>query len=175
MKKRWIVLLVCITAGVQAQSILVEYDKTRDYSQYKTFRFGDSQITTPEDQKKISDQSLHQWIIDAITQQLSEKGLKRSDSAADLTITYAAGTLQRSDVERLGPVSLTPGRDANSNIMYEYRQTSVIIDMNDRSNVLIWRINSTTNMTREEGQSLVDAIVKKGLKKFGRGPRRKKK
>jgi hypothetical protein len=59
--------------------------------------------------------------------------------------------------------------------MYEYRQTSLIIDLNDRSNNLIWRINSTTNMTSEEGERMIDAIVEKGFKKFGKAPKRKKK
>lgn len=175
MKAIWVAVFVGYCASVQAQSIQVEYDKTRDFSKYKTFRFGESQIITPEDQKQISDQKLNKWIVDAIAEELALKGLKKSDSAADLTVTYAAGTLARSDIERVGPVPLTPGRDANSSIMYEYRQTSLIIDLNDRTNNLIWRINSTTNMTSDEGEALIDAIVEKGFKKFGRAPKRKKK
>ncbi|MFM7852857.1 MAG: DUF4136 domain-containing protein [Flammeovirgaceae bacterium] len=167
--------LLLMSSFVHAQSIDVEYDRNRDFSVYKTFKFGDSQIITPEDQKKISDEKLNKWVISAITEELTLKGLKKSDSAADLTITYAAGTLARSDVERVGPVPLTPGRDANSNMMYEYRQISLIIDLNDRSNNLIWRINSTTNMTGDEGEGLIDAIVVKGFKKFGRAPKHKRK
>lgn len=175
MRKILITVLVGISVLTHAQSIQVEYNKTHDFSKYKTFRLGESQITTPEDQKKISDQKLNKWIVDAIAEELALKGLKKSDSAADLTITYAAGILARSDIERVGPVPLTPGRDANSNMMYEYRQTSLIIDLNDRNNNLVWRINSTTNMTSDEGEALIDAIVEKGFKKFGRAPKSKKK
>lgn len=170
-------LIVALVLGFTSygQTIDVEYDKTRDFSYYKTFRFGESQIITPNDQKRVSDKVLDKWIVSAITEELKQKGLTRSDSAADLTITYAEGTLARSDVENVGPVPLTPGQDANRNFMYEYRQTSLIIDLNDRSNNLIWRINSTTNMTSEEGERMIDAIVEKGFKKFGKAPKRKKK
>lgn len=174
---KYCLIIVALALGFTSygQTIDVEYDKTRDFSHYKTFRFGESQIITPNDQKKVSDKLLNKWIVTAITEELKQKGLKQSDSSADLTITYAEGTLARSDVENVGPVPLTPGQDANRNFMYEYRQTSLIIDLNDKSNNLIWRINSTTNMTNEEGERAIDAIVEKGFKKFGRAPKRKKK
>jgi Domain of unknown function (DUF4136) len=175
MKILLVMLWMAVGFTSYGQTINVEYDKTHDFSHYKTFRFGESQIITPDDQKKIPDKLLDKWIITAIDEELQLKGLKRNDSTADLTITYAAGTLARSDIEKIGPVALTPGQDANRSFMYEYRQTSLIIDLNDRSNNLVWRINSTTNMTSAEGEQLVDAIVEKGFKKFGKAPKRKKK
>jgi hypothetical protein len=175
MNRTLFLALWVVTSVGNAQSIEVEYDKKRDFSQYKTFRFGESQIITPEDQKRIADKELNKWIVTAITEELNLKGLKKNDSSADLVVTYAAGTLSRSDIARVGPVPLTPGQDANNSIMQEYRQSSLIIDLNDKNNNLIWRINSTANMATDEGERMIDAIVERGFKKFGRPPKRKKK
>jgi hypothetical protein len=156
------------------QSIEVEYDKKRDFTIYKTFAFGESQITTPKDQKQVEDATLHKWITDAITRELQQIGLQKSDQAADLIITYAEGTLARTDSEQLGPLALTPGANPDRNFTFQYRQSSLIIDMNDRSNNLIWRINSITNMTSAEIERTVDVIVEKGFRKFAKAYRKKK-
>ena len=158
-----------------AQSIEVEYDKKKDFSKYKTFTFGQSQITTPSDQKQVDDVTMNNWIVSAITEDLEQKGLKRADSLADLVITYAEGTLARTDNQVLGPLALKPGENPDRNFTFDYHQCSFIIDLNDRNGNLIWRINSTTNMTTAEAERTIDAIVQKGFKKFARPNKKKKK
>ncbi len=158
-----------------AQSVEAEYDKKKDFTHYKTFSFGESQITTPADQKLIDDNTMNSWIVRAITRELELKGLKRSDSLPDLIVTYAEGTLARSDVERLGPLALTPGANPSRSFTHDYQQSSLVIDLNDRSGNLIWRVNSTTNMTSSEVERTVDAIVEKGFKKFAKPHKQKKK
>jgi hypothetical protein len=157
------------------QTIDVEYDKTRDFSYYKTFRFGESQITTPADQKQIKDEVLNRWIVQGITRELEMKGLTKSDSSADLVVSYAEGTLARTDNQALGPLALTPGTNPDRNFRFEYRQSTLIIDLNDRSGNLIWRINSTTNMTTAEAERTIDAVIERGFKKFAKTHKKKKK
>jgi hypothetical protein len=157
------------------QTIEVEYDKSRDFTQYRTFSFGQSQITTPADQKLIKDATMDEWIVRAITKELELKGLKRSDSLSDLIATYVEGTSSRSDTERLGPLALTPGAEPDRSFTHEYKQSTLVIDLNDRSGNLIWRITSTTNMTATEVERTVDAIVEKGFKRFAKPLKRKKK
>jgi Domain of unknown function (DUF4136) len=157
------------------QTVEVEFNKNKDYTHYKTFSFGQSQITTPSDQKLIKDATMDAWIVSAITQELEHKGLKKSDSVPELIVTYLEGTLARSDTERLGPLALTPGAEPDRSFTHEYRQSTLVIDLNDRSGNLIWRINSTTNMTATEIERTVDAIVEKGFKKFARPTKKKKK
>ncbi len=55
--------LFLVSLDAWSQSIEVEYDKKRDFTVYKTFRFGESQITTPADQKQIKDEVLNRWIV----------------------------------------------------------------------------------------------------------------
>lgn len=175
MRNLTFLLILAVADFAHAQSIDVEYDKNRDFTKYKTFMFGESQITTPADQKQVDDAKMNKWIVDAITEELKLIGLEIKDSLADLVITYAEGTLARTDSERLGPLALTPGSNPDRNFTFQYRQSSLIIDMNDRSGNLIWRINSTTNITSTEIERMVDAIVERGFKKFAKAHHKKKK
>ena len=174
---RFIPFIISLTLAFisQGQTIDVEYDKNKDFSHYKTFKFGESQIMTPDDQKQVSNETLNKWIVNGVTRELELKGLRKTDSVADLIVTYAAGTLARTDTEQLGPLQLTPGANPSRSFTHEYRQESLIIDLNDHSNNLIWRVNSTTNMTSAEAEGMVDDIIEKGFKKFAKPAKRKKK
>ena len=68
MKNCLIIIALVLGFTSYGQTIDVEYDKTRDFSYYKTFRFGESQIITPNDQKRVSDKVLDKWIVSAITE-----------------------------------------------------------------------------------------------------------
>jgi hypothetical protein len=158
-----------------AQDIKVDYDKTKDYSGYKTFKFGESEIVTPKEKKQITDKALDKIIKDALTQELTEKGLTQNDSSAQLVITYVAGVFEHSETQRLGPLGTSPNSSAQT-WSNNYSQGELIIDLNDaQSNKLIWRINSQTNTTTPEAANYIEEIVDKGLKKFGVKPKSKKK
>jgi Domain of unknown function (DUF4136) len=169
-----ILWLTCVLA-VAAQDVKVEYDKTKDYSGYKTFRFGESEIVTPKDKKQISDATLNKIIRDAITNELGEKGIVKSDSSAELVITYVAGIFEHSERQNLGPLGTAPGQSSQS-WTNNYSQGELIIDVNDiKSKKLIWRINSQTNTSTPEAQTYIEQVVDKGLKKFALKPKGKKK
>lgn len=175
MKKFISILFILIsTTIIWAQEIKVEYDKDRDFSKYKTFSFGEGEIITPKDQKQVSDAEVNKWIKTAIGRELKIKGLLQVDSAADLVVSYAAGTLARSDAGNVGPLGMTPGSTDRTYIR-DYQQGSLVIDLNDKSNMLVWRINSTTNMSASEGEQLIDQIVERGFRKFGKPVKKKKK
>jgi hypothetical protein len=167
-----IVLFWLASYCASAQEIKVEYDKKHDFSKYKTFSFGESQVVTPPDQKVVSDAMLDKWIKNGVTRELEFKGLKRIDSAADLVITYAIGTMARSDAQAIGPLGMTPGSNDRT-WSRNYRQTSLIIDLNDRSNYLVWRINAVADVMGAEGERTIDMIIVRGLKKFGKAAKKK--
>ena len=158
-----------------SQTVEVEYDKKRDFTIYKTFSFGESQITTPADQKGVPDTDMNSWIRNAVSSELKRIGLNAVDSIANLVVSYEQGTLGRTDSEQLGPLGLTPGSNPDRNFNYQYRQSSIVIDLADRNGNLIWRINSTTNMTNALTEGIVIGIVKRGFRKFDKLYRKKKK
>ena len=174
MKLLLLLTFISIFFSHSAQDVKVEYDKTKDYSGYKTFRFGESEIVTPKEKKQISDKALDKIIKDAVIKQLGDKGLTQNDSG-QLVVTYVAGVFEHSETQRIGPLGQTPGSTAQ-NWSNNYSQGELIIDLNDiRNKKLIWRISCETNTTTPEASQYIEQVVGKGLKKFGAKPKGKKK
>ena len=175
MKSLLIFIGCTVCFSLQSQDVKVEYNKTKDYSGYKTFKFGASEIVTPKEKKQITDKALDKLIREAIAKELTEKGLAQNDSSGQLTVTYVAGIFEHSETQRLGPLGQMPGSSAQS-WTNNYTQGELIIDLNDsKTNKMIWRINSQTNTTTPEAAQYVEQIVDKGLKKFGVKPKKKRK
>ena len=175
MKKHFLLIIYLVSYSLHAQDVKVEYDKTKDYSGYTSFSFGDCEIVTPKEKKQISDKTLDKIIKDAIVKELTEKGLTKTDSGEQLVVTYVAGIFEHSEIQNLGPLGQTPGSSSQS-FTNNYTQGELIIDMNDsKNNKLIWRINSQTNTTTPEASQYIDQIIDKGFKKFGVKPKGKKK
>lgn len=166
------IALLLISAGAFGQELKVEYDKKHDFSHYHTFSFGQSEVATPPDQKQVSDATLDKWIKNGVTRELEFKGLKRVDSAADVVVTYAIVTLARSDAQAIGPLGMTPGSNDRT-WSRNYKQTSMIIDLNDRKNYLVWRVNSVADVGSAEAERTIDMIIVRGLKKFGKASKKK--
>jgi hypothetical protein len=176
MIKRFLILPVLVGSFfVRAQQIKIEFDKKTDLSHYKTFRFGDGQIITPKDERVIPDATIHAWVKNAVTEELTEKGLVRVDTTADIIISYLTGTAQRMNSGNVGPLGMTPGT-SDRTYMIDYQQGSLVIDLNDtRTNTLIWRVNATTNTNLPEAKQNIIQIVERGFKKFSLKPKKPKK
>lgn len=161
--------LTLATAGF-AQDIEAEYDKNRDFTIYKTFALGEGEIITPKDQRKVSDEQIHKWVREAIAEELREKGLVQMDSLADLTVSYIIGSLERSDLRSNSAGGIGAGVEMN-----DYEQSSLVIDMNDKNDFLIWRVNGVTSTGHPSAVTMIDEVVAKGFKKFSIKPKKKKK
>lgn len=171
---RNIFFLLLISFCSQSQDINVEYDKKRDLSRYKTFSLGGGEVITPKDQQQGNEASLKNWVRNSIAEELKEKGLKQVDSLGDLVASYVIGSKQQSDFGQLGPLGMTPGSSSQS-WSRDYRMGSLIIDLNDRSNNLIWRVNSTTTSSVSDTEGLIEQVVSAGFKKFSLKPKKKRK
>jgi hypothetical protein len=162
---RILFILMLLSLRAVGQEIKVEYDKKHDFTRYKTFSFGPSEVATPPDQKQVSDATLDKWIKNGVTRELEHKGLTRVDSAADLIVTYAIVTLSRSESEAIGPLGMTPG-SSDRTWSRNYKQTSLIVDLNNRSNYLAWRVNATVDIVGAEAERTIDSIIVMGFKKY---------
>jgi hypothetical protein len=169
-----ILFLFLLTAfSIDAQQIKIESDKTADLSKYKTFRFGEGQIVTPKDERVTPDAMVHKWIQGAMTEELNNKGLTKSDSA-DLIISYLIGSEKRTDAGSVGPLGMTPGSNQQT-YLRDYQQGSLVIDLNDaHTNKLVWRVKAVTNANQPDGEKMIDEIIEKGFKKFGQKGKKKK-
>ncbi|MBS1486869.1 MAG: DUF4136 domain-containing protein [Bacteroidetes bacterium] len=154
------------------QEIKIEYDKKHDFSQYKTFSYGESQVSIPSDRKELSKAEVERWIHRGITRELEYKGLKKMDSLADLTVSYVLISEQRYNVEQLGPAGVAPN-SSDRTWARNYDENTLVIDLNDRKNNLVWRINAVDDVMGKEAERTVDFIIVKGFKKFGKAPKKK--
>jgi hypothetical protein len=170
----FLLCLFVLGISLSAQDIKVEYDKSHDFTKYKTFAFGQGEIVTPKDQRVVKDATMHAWVKNAITEELTEKGFTQVDSLGDLVVSYAIGSLPRTDMEQLGPLGQTPG-STNQTWSRDYKQNSLIIDLNNRQNYLVWRINGTTNASGTTAQPMISEVVSEGFKKLSLKPKKSKK
>ena len=158
-----------------AQSIEVEYDKKKDMTSYKTYQLGESEVITPKDKQTFDEAKIRAIVNDLIERQLREKGLQRVDSNAHLIVSYIIGSMERSSLYSVGPLGGTPGVESNRTMMQDYSEGSFIVDLNDRSNNLIWRINAISNFAGANIEPQVEQVLAKGFKKFPNKPKTKNK
>ena len=171
MRKSFIFLFILVgIADCFAQGIQAEYDKNHDFTIYKSFSIGESEIITPKDQRKIDDATIHKWVQDAIVGELTDKGLTKVDTLGDLTVSYIIGSVERSNLESSGQGGIGAGV-----VTRDYEESSFVIDMNDRKNFLVWRINGVTSTKSPNGKTMIEEVVAKGFKKFSTKPKKKKK
>ena len=174
MRKFLLIIFTVVTTALSAQDIQVEYDKDRDLTKYKTFTMGESEIITPKDRRLVDDDKLHEWVETALVNELTGKGLTQLDSLGDLTVTYIIGSLEKMDVQNLGPMGVSP-TNSDQTWSRDYRQGSFVIDLNDRSNFLVWRVNATTSNGTPSASAAIEQIVEKGFRKFSTKAKKEKK
>lgn len=167
------VLLLSFFKG-WGQEFKVEYDKNRDYTQYKTFRFGEGELVTPKDQRQLTPEQVDKWLKASVSRELELKGLQRVDSVADLVVSYVVGTLAKSDAGNVGPLGLTPG-SMDRTYMKDYRMANIVIDLNDKRDIKIWRVNATIEMIAADGEKIIGQVIQKGFKKYPKAAKQKKK
>ncbi|MEK6782500.1 MAG: DUF4136 domain-containing protein [Bacteroidota bacterium] len=166
-------LFISIT-DLSAQTIEVEYDKKKDMSAYKTYQFGEAEVITPKD-KRIFDESKTRAIVnDAIERELKDRGLQRIDSNAHLIVSYIIGSMERTSIYNAGPLGGPAGVESRGAVTQDYDEASFIIDLNDRSNNLIWRVNAVTSFTQANMLGLIDQILDTGFRRFPNKPKIKK-
>ncbi|HLK68413.1 MAG TPA: DUF4136 domain-containing protein [Bryobacteraceae bacterium] len=89
--------LVCLSVAGFAQDVQFDYDRSANFSAYKTYNWVDYRRVDP------GDQLLDQDIKRAVDAQLADKGLRRVESGGDLVVGYQAGISQEKEFEGIGP------------------------------------------------------------------------
>jgi len=157
-------------ACLNAQTIEVEYNKNKDMTAYKTFQFGEMEIITPKEKQRMDEGKTRAIVNEALELELKNRGLMRVDSNAHLVLSYIIGSMERSSIFDAGRLGGTPPA-----VMQDYNEGSFVIDLNDRSNNLIWRVNAVSTFTDSNLSAQVEQIIAKGFKKFPNKPKGKKK
>ncbi len=88
--------LVCLGIAAFAQEVQFDYNRSANFSAYKTYNWIDYRRVDP------GDQLLDQDIKRSVDAQLAGKGLRRVDSDGDLVVGYQAGISQEKEFDSIG-------------------------------------------------------------------------
>jgi hypothetical protein len=163
----WLVLLLIVLAVPATAAVSVDYGKSVDFSQYKTYRWSEpTQTLNPELERK-----LHA----AIDRELLAKGLTMVVGEADLTITIRLSVHddKREEMDILGYPSRW-GESAervgrSGEVLLEVEEGRLIVDLLDGASGLhLWRGTATRVTAGKPGGSakLIDKVARKMFKDF---------
>jgi hypothetical protein len=83
-------LLFLAVSGARAQRVETDFDRSTDFSRYKTYAWREYNLSTqqhPENEKLIE-----QSLVEAVDAQLKAKGLKESRNNPDFHLSYRGGS-----------------------------------------------------------------------------------
>jgi hypothetical protein len=96
MKLIYFTPILFLGAAAFAQDVQFDYDRSANFSSYKTYQWIDYKAVVPGDQLLDLD------IKRAVDAQLAGKGLRRVESSGDLLVGYQAGVSQEKEFDSLG-------------------------------------------------------------------------
>ena len=95
MKKLCLAGLLCFSAATFAQEIHFNYDRSANFSAYRTFQWVDSKSGAPN---QLMDQNIKR----AVEEQLGLKGMHRVETGGDLHVVYQVGIQQEKQFDGWG-------------------------------------------------------------------------
>ena len=92
--------LVCLGVAAFAQQVQFDYDRSANFSAYKTYQWVDYKPVA------VGDQLLDQDIKRAVDEQLAGKGLRRVESGGDLLVGYQTAISEEKQFDAFGSGSV---------------------------------------------------------------------
>lgn len=88
--------LLCPPGSTVAQNVKSTFDKSADFSKYKSYTWGSNYLLTQ--QTKEVQERINMAIVDSINRNLRAGGFVEDDKHPDFRVTYDAGGLPKTDV-----------------------------------------------------------------------------
>jgi len=156
-------LMLMFAGAAFAQKVTTDYNKSADFTQYKTFMW----IKEP----KTSNPLMRQRVIDEVNSALAEKGLQLVTSDADLCIAVHAATTEERTLNTFydgfgGGWRWRGGGGFGSATTYEntYEVGTLVVDIFDaRTKEAIWRSTSSKTLSdnpEKNAENLNKAVTK---------------
>lgn len=96
MRIKILTLFMCLGVANFGQEVQFDYDRSTDFSSYKTYQWIDFR------EVPVDDQLLDRDIKSCVDAQLAGKGLRRVESGGDLLVGYKAGIVQEKEFSGMG-------------------------------------------------------------------------
>jgi len=161
------IVLAFVTSGF-AQKVKVGYDKSADFSKYKTY-------TWAKPQNPVTRPLLYDTVVGTIDDELKAKGLERVETNGDLTLIAAGGIEYGSNLAAgtpILPVYGGPPPDINATMWTGgnpsavtagplVAQGTLVLEFVDRGeNKVIWSGNVRQNLDPEQKNKSLDLVGK---------------
>ena len=159
-----LIMAVLITAGF-AQKIRVGYDKSVDFSKYKTYTWAKPDVP-------IQRPLLYQNVVDQIDDELKAKGLQRTEKDGDLTLIGGGGIGLGYNMPAAAGINAAYWagvQDPDLLTAPLVGEGSLILQFVDRGqNKTIWRGTVKENLDPEPAKSLprIEKTITKLLKEY---------
>ena len=141
-----LLILFVFTTPVVAQKIKIDYDKSADFSKFKTFSWTRGAPPT--------NPLINQIIIDGVEQSLASKGLTKVNDGGDLLISVAVAI--QYDIQVAQQSRGNTGSDLQTGIPtgagqpFDIRKGSLVIDMeNPSAKSIVWHGLATDTLKYE--------------------------
>jgi hypothetical protein len=86
-----VVLLLClVVSGGRAQKAETQFDRSTDFSRYKTYAWREYNLTTQQNPQ--NEKLIEQSLVEAVNAQLKTKGLTDSQNNPDFYLSYHGGS-----------------------------------------------------------------------------------
>jgi hypothetical protein len=138
-----VIALLLLTAGAaSAQKVAVGYDKTADFSKFKTYSWTKG--------VPAKDPAIDRQIVSTIERQLEAKGLRKQGDGADLLISYHAAVVNTFDEATVARPGTWGPRTGSMEQVWQVVRGSLIVEMADGSTKSeVWRATATDTLSNE--------------------------
>ena len=149
--------------GAWAQKVTVEFDKTVDFSKYKTFAIREGRLNSKN--PALNSDLVKKQIEGDIEHDLTVKGLTRVTGPSDLNVRYTFGQTRKVEVETYPAGWYGLGTRA---VRVPYAEGTLVIDLRDpTTRSLVWRgVASEEKSDAAKIEGKIDEMVKKSIEKF---------
>lgn len=133
--RRFLPLLAVFPALAFAQKVSIEFDETRDFSDYKSFTIVAGTLNSRN--PSLNNELVKKKIDEEIRRRLTERGLTEVPSRPDLNVRYSLGAGQRVETE----VYPAGWRGYGTRVVRRrYTEGTLVLDLRDaRKHELVWR------------------------------------
>jgi hypothetical protein len=160
---RILLLLAVLPALAFSQKISIEFDETRDFSDYKSFAIASGKLNSKN--PSLNNELVQKKLEDEIRRRLAEKGLAEVQSQPDLNVRYSLGSGQRveDDVYPAG------WRGYGTRVVRRrFTEGTLILDLRDaKKHELVWRaISVEDNPDPLKIKDHLADMVRKSVEKY---------
>ncbi len=157
-------LMVLLTCSIALAKVTVDWDKTADFTKYKTYAWGKG---TP-----ASNQLMNDRIVAAIDSQLAAKGFQKVDdpASADMVVLYHAAMSEETQLNTTDMGwGARWGGGMSTTTVDKIPQGQLVVDIGDaKTKKVLWmgKASETLSDKPEKNTEKVNNAVKDLFKKF---------